>query len=319
MTFARLLATGSCLPEKILTNADLEKMVDTTNEWIVERSGIERRHIAGEGETTLTLAHGAAEKALETARLDPEALDMIIVGTCTPDRVFPSTACLLQDRLGIKKNLIAFDVTAACAGFLYGLNIAEQFIKTGAIQTALVVGSEVLSRIVDWDDRSTCVLFGDGAGCAIVQASDEPGIHASHLHAQGAYKDILYAPNNPILPSGESPYVHMLGREVFKVAVNELGRSALDIVEENQFTTNDIDWLVPHQANIRIIQSVAKKLNLPMEKVILTLADHGNTSTASIPLALDHGIRSGQIKRGQKLLLEAIGGGMAWGSTLLTY
>ena len=321
MSYSKILSTGSYLPEKILTNRDLEKIVDTSDQWIVERTGIQQRHIVAEHETTVSMAHLATLRALESANIPVDDIDLIIVGTCTPDRVFPSSACLLQEKLGIKRAIPCFDLTAACAGFIYGLSIADQFIRQGTIKTALIVGSECLSRVVDWEDRNTCVLFGDGAGVVLLQADEQPGIHACSLHANGCYQDILYLPNDMAAPHlrSASPFVKMLGKEVFKLAVTELGNCAEEILEKNQITSHEIDWLIPHQANLRIISSVAKRLELPLEKVILTVAEHGNTSTASIPLALDAGIRDGRIRRGQKLLLEGIGGGMAWGSALITY
>lgn len=321
MIYSKIIGTGSYLPEKVLTNHDLEKLVDTSNEWIIDRTGIEKRHIAADHETASSMGKAAAQKALEAANINSNELDLIIVGTCTPEKIFPSTACLLQHHLGIEKDLMAFDLTAACAGFLYALSTADQFIRNGLAQYALVVGTEVLSRLIDWSDRTTCVLFGDGAGAVVLKASETPGIHSSHMHAQGKFQDILYVPNKMagVKNEKESPYIHMQGKEVFKVAVDSLGQVATETLEYNQLTGAAIDWLVPHQANIRIITNTAKKLKLPMEKVILTIAEHGNTSAASIPLALDIAVRDGRIKPGHKVLLEAIGGGMAWGSVFLTY
>lgn len=321
MIYSRIAGTGSYLPEKILTNADLEKIVETTDQWIVERTGIRRRHIAGNHETASSLAEIAARRALEAAQITPEQIDMIIVGTTSPDMVFPSAACLLQNRLGIG-GCAAFDLTAACAGFSYGLGIADQYIRTGNKKNVLVVGSELPSRFIDWTDRSTCVLFGDGAGAVILQPSDKPGVHSTHLHANGRYKDLLFMTSS--LPAAhrkteEIPYVKMQGNELYKVIINILGQVIDETLASNNMTTSDVDWLVPHQANIRIIQAVAKKLQLPMERVIVTIEDHGNTSAASIPLALDQGIRDGRIKRGETMLLEGFGGGLAWGSALITY
>ncbi len=322
MTYARITGTGGFLPEKILTNADLEKMVDTTDEWIIDRTGIKTRHIAAENQTTCDLAEAAARRALEAAGIDATALDLIIVATTTPDRVFPSTACLLQDRLGVH-GCPAFDVQAVCTGFVYALAIAEKFIRTGSARCALVIGAETLSRIIDWTDRGTCVLFGDGAGAVILAASDEPGILSTHLHADGQYKDLLtvtagISQGYEQVRSGTA-YMRMQGNEVFKVAVNTLGDIVDETLAANQLQKSDIDWLVPHQANIRIITATAKKLKMPMERVVVTVAEHGNTSAASVPLALDVAVRDGRIKRGDTLLLEAFGGGFTWGSALVRY
>lgn len=321
MNYARILSTGAYLPERAVSNDELAKRVDTSDEWITERTGIKNRHIAADNETTASLATIAAQRALEDGGLDPNDIDLILVGTCTPDRMFPSTACLVQKALGIERNIPAFDLSAACAGFLYGLVVAEQFIQAGTVKNALVIGSEVLSRVVDWSDRRTCVLFGDGAGAVVLQQSDEPGILSRHLHAQGRYEDILYLPNDLAAPQlkEDSPYVRMAGHEVFKLAVTELGNVATETIQHSGTTQEEIDWMIPHQANLRIIKSVAKRLNLPMRKVILTVSEHGNTSSASIPLALDEAIKDGRIQRGQRLLMEAIGGGMTWGSVLLNY
>ena len=322
MTYSRIVGTGSYLPEKVLTNADLEKMVETTDQWIVERTGIRERHIAGDGETTGSMAEQAARQAIEAAGLQPADIDLIILATTTADRVFPSTACLLQDRLGIH-GCPAFDVQAVCTGFVYALAIADKFVRTGAARNALVIGSETLSRIIDWTDRSTCVLFGDGAGAVVIAASDEPGIVSSHLHADGQYKDLLTVPAGisqgyDQVRKGEA-HLNMEGSEVFKVAVNTLGRIVDETLEANQLKKSDIQWLVPHQANIRIITATAKKLGLPMDHVVLTVERHGNTSAASIPLAFDQAVRDGRIKRGETVLMEAFGGGFTWGSVLLKY
>lgn len=318
MIYSKILGTGSYLPEKIVTNFDLEEMVDTTNEWIIERTGIVERRMAGDDENAVTLAEAAAKSALEAAGLLPSDIGMIIVASTTPHMVFPSTACLLQERFGIS-GCPAFDLNAsACAGFMYGLSIADQYIKTGAIKHALVIGSEVMSRVIDWSDRSTCVLFGDGAGAVVLGSSDEPGILSTHLHADGMHKDVLYLPlgtrKNPNVES-----VKMMGNPLFRLAVNILGDLFDETLAANQLEKSAIDWLVPHQANIRIIQSMAKKLSLPMDKVTLTLDKQGNTSSASIPLALDGAIRDGRIKRGQLLMMEGFGGGLAWGSALVRY
>ncbi len=321
MTYSKILGTGGYLPEKILTNADLEKIVDTTSDWIVERTGIHQRHIAAGHETSLTMAEKAARKAMEEAGILPVDIGMIIIATTTPEKMFPSTACLLQQRLGIA-GCPAFDLNStACAGFVYALSIADQFIKNGVIKNALVIGSEVMSRVVDWSDRTTCVLFGDGAGAVIIGASEEPGILSTHLHSDGTYKDVLsltVSLGKP-LDVEEALYIKMTGNQLFKLAVNILGDLFDETLKANSLTKADIDWLVPHQANIRIIQAMAKKLALPLERVAITLEDQGNTSSASIPLALDKAIRDGRIKRGEMLLLEGFGGGLSWGSSLIKY
>ena len=322
MTYARIAGTGSYLPEKILTNADLEKIVETSDEWIVSRTGIRERHIAADHETASGLAEIAARRALAAAGREPDEIDLIIVATTTPDRIFPSTACLLQERLGIS-GCAAFDVQAVCTGFVYALSIADKFVRTGATKRALVVGTETLSRLIDWRDRSTCVLFGDGAGAVVVEAADAPGIISSHLHADGRYKDLLTVPagiseNYERLRSGQA-FVQMQGNEVFKMAVNTLGDIVDETLAANGLPQSHIDWLVPHQANVRIIAATAKKLGLPMDRVVVTVDRHGNTSAASIPLALDEAVRDGRIKRGERVLLEAFGGGFTWGALLLTY
>ncbi len=322
MKHARITGTGGYLPEKVLHNADLEKMVDTTDEWIRERTGIRQRHIAVDGENTVDLAEAASRRAIEAADIDGHDIDLIIVATTTPDRVFPSTACLLQQRLGLHGQT-AFDIQAVCSGFVYALGVADKFIRTGAARCALVVGADTLSRIIDWTDRSTCVLFGDGAGAVILEAGDEPGIVSTHLHADGSYRDLLMVPSGisagyDKVRAGEA-YIQMQGSEVFKVAVNTLERIVDETLVANRLTKNDIDWIVPHQANIRIISATARKLGLPMERVVVTVDTHGNTSAASIPLALDVAVRDGRIKRGETLLLEAFGGGFTWGSALIKY
>ncbi|MDR3492943.1 MAG: ketoacyl-ACP synthase III [Gammaproteobacteria bacterium] len=321
MTYSKILGTGGYLPEKILTNADLEKIVDTTSEWIIERTGIHQRHIAAEHETSLSMAENAARVAMDAAGILPEDIGMIIIATTTPQKMFPSTACLLQQRLGIA-GCPAFDLNStACAGFVYALSIADQFIKNGVIKNALVIGSEVMSRVVDWTDRTTCVLFGDGAGAVIIGASEEPGILSTHLHADGTHKDVLSLTVGFGKPMAveEALYIKMTGNQLFKLAVNILGDLFDETLQANSLEKSDIDWLVPHQANIRIIQAMAKKLALPLERVAITLEDQGNTSSASIPLALDKAIRDGRIKRGEMLLLEGFGGGLAWGSALIKY
>ena len=322
MSHSQIIGTGGYLPEKVLTNADLEKMVETHDAWIRERTGIRERHIAAAEETTCDLAEKAARQAVDAAGIETSEIDLIIIATTTPDQVFPSTACLLQERLGIQ-GCPAFDVQAVCTGFIYALDIADKFIRTGAAKCALVVGAETLSRIIDWKDRGTCVLFGDGAGAVVLRSGDAPGILSSHLHADGRYEPLLRVPAGVSrgyeqLQAGEA-YIHMLGREVFKVAVNTLGSLVEETLHSNGMDHVDIDWLVPHQANYRIIEATAKKLRLPMDKVVVTVGEHGNTSAASIPLALDVAVRDGRIRRGDVLLLEAFGAGFTWGSVLLKY
>lgn len=320
MIYSKIAGTGSYLPEKIMTNADIAERVETSNDWIVERTGIKRRHIAAKDETAATMAEMAAKNAITAANLSPDDIDFIIVATATPDHVFPSVACLLQQRLNIS-SCPAFDIVAACTGFIYGLSIADQFIKAGIYKNVLVVASEIMSRLIDWDDRKTCILFGDGAGAVVLQASESPGILSTHLHADGNYKDLLWVPG---FFTGEKekehpPFIRMQGNEVFRLAVNYLSKVVDEALEANGLSSDKIDWLVPHQANYRIIQAIAKKLNLPLEKVILTVAEQGNTSAASIPLALDTAVRSHKIKRGDHVLLEAFGAGLTWGSALLVY
>jgi len=318
MRYSRILGTGSYAPEKILTNADLEKMVDTTDQWIMERSGISHRHIRGEHDTTASMAEAAAKNALDVAGIDKNKIGLIIVATSTPDQLFPCTAAVIQARLGLNNTLCpAFDVSAACAGFVYALSIADQYIKTGAVDYVLVVGSESLTRLVDWTDRTTCILFGDGAGAVVLGVDAKPGIMSTHLHADGSYGDLLTHIGN--LYTDDPCYLTMRGRETFKVAVNKLGAVIDETLAYNQLETGDIDWLVPHQANLRIIIATAKKLQIPMERVILTIQEYGNTSASSVPIALDTGVRDGRIKRGDNLLLEAFGGGMAWGAALIKY
>lgn len=322
MTFARIAGTGSYLPEKVLTNAEIEAMVDTSDEWIRDRTGIRQRHIAADGETTCDLAERAARAALAMAGRESSDVDLIIIATTTPDQIFPSTACLLQARLDVH-GCCAFDIQAVCTGFVYALGIADKFIRTGAARCALVVGAETISRIIDWTDRGTCVLFGDGAGAVILDASDEPGVRSTHLHADGSYAHLLHVPREDLsdvyTTGGRAGFLTMKGNEVFKMATNTLGRIVDETLAANGLEKRDIDWLVPHQANTRIIAATARKLQLPMERVILTVGTHGNTSAASIPLALDVGVRDGRIKRGDTLLLEAFGGGFTWGSALITY
>lgn len=322
MTYSRIQGTGSYLPEKVLTNQDLESMVETTDQWIQERTGIKKRHIAAEGETTADLGVIAARRAMQMAGKSPDDIDLIIVATTTPDKVFPSTACLIQKRLDIH-GCPAFDVQAVCTGFVYALSIADNFIRAGSAKTALVIGAETLSRIVDWTDRSTCVLFADGAGAVVLEASEEPGILSTHLHADGSYEHLLHVPRGisegyELLKKGEA-YIYMKGNEVFKMAVNTLGRIADETLAANNYDKSQIDWLVPHQANTRIIHATAKKLKLPIDRVVVTVDQHGNTSAASVPLALDTAVRDGRIKRGESVILEAFGGGFTWGSALLKF
>jgi 3-oxoacyl-[acyl-carrier-protein] synthase-3 len=319
MMYSRVIGTGSYLPEKILTNRDLEQMVDTSDEWIRSRTGIAQRHIATDDQMASDLALNASREAMKAAKVDAGEIDLIIVATTTPDVIFPSTACILQDKLGVK-DCAAFAVQAVCSGFIYALATADMFIRAGKYRTALVVGAEVYSRILDWSDRSTCVLFGDGAGAVVLTRSDRPGIISSHLHADGSYKDILTAPGS--FSRGRiqgSPFVMMEGNAVFKFAIKVLEDVVREALAENNLEVSDIDWLIPHQANIRIIISTAKKLGLPMEKVVATLDKHGNTSAASIPLALDVAVRDGRIQSGQHVLLEGVGGGFTWGAVLISW
>lgn len=316
--YSKILGTGSYLPEKILTNQDLESMMDTSDEWITARTGIKRRHIAHEDDTTAGLAIHAAKRALESAGIEAHYVDMVIVATATSDDAFPSTASRVQHALGMR-HIAAFDVSAACAGFNHGLSIADQYIKTGFAQCVLVIGCEMLTRTVDWSDRTTCVLFGDGAGALVLGASHTPGILSTHLHCDGSQHHILFAPNTVVQKKAASPYVQMEGREVFRHAVTRLGELIDETLGAHNLSKKDIDWLIPHQANMRIIQAMAKKMDMPMEKVIITLQHQGNTSSASIPLALDIAIRDGRVQRGDLMLLESFGGGLVWGSALIRY
>ncbi len=323
MTYSRIIGTGSYLPERVLTNAELETMVDTTDEWIVTRTGIRERRIAAPDQTTSDLSYEAALRAMDAAGVTPDDIDFIAVGTTTPDLVFPSTAVLLQKRLGLR-HVGAMDVNAACTGFLYALSIADKWIRVGDAKRALVIGAECLTRLVDWNDRATCVLFGDGAGAVVLEAADEPGILSTHIHANGDHVDLLRtragisagfdhdAPNSGIA-------IEMKGNEVFKVAVRTLGRIVDETLDANGMDKSELDWLVPHQANLRIISATANKLDMPMERVVLTVERHGNTSAASVPLALDEAVRDGRIQRGQNILMEAFGGGFTWGSALVRY
>lgn len=319
--YARIAGTGSYLPDNRLANTDLDPALDTSDAWIFERTGIRARRIAGDHESVASMAKIASERALEAAELQANDIDMIIIATCSPENFFPSSACLLQALLGIEAAIPAFDLSAACAGFVYALVTGEQFIKSGAVKNVLIVGSETMSRVVDWTDRKTCVLFGDGSGAVILQASPEPGVMCSKLHAQGSFKDLLVLPNEKTSRHLNlvTPYVQMRGNEVFKIAVRSLEKVVEDILRENGIAKTDIQWLVPHQANLRIIAAMAKKLDMNLERVILTIAEHGNTSSASIPLALDTGIRDGRIQRGHNVLLESFGGGLTWGAALIRY
>jgi 3-oxoacyl-[acyl-carrier-protein] synthase-3 len=320
MMKSRIIGTGSYLPERVVSNADLEKIMDTTDEWIRERTGISRRHYAAEGETTVDMAEHAARRAIDAAGISPADIDLIVFATATPDLVFPNCGTLLQARLGCTGSP-AFSVEAACSGFIYALSIADKFVRAGESRRALVVGSETLSRITDFSDRTTSILFADGAGAVVLGASEEAGILSTHLHSDGSYKDLLYCTGGVSKgyepDSGNRAVIRMAGRETFKVAVTMLGNSVDEVLAKNGLAKSAISWLVPHQANIRIIQAVAKKLDLPMERVIVTVQDHGNTSAASVPLALDAGVRDGRIKPGDLILLEAFGGGFTWGAALV--
>lgn len=317
--YSKIIGTGSYLPSGLLTNADLEKRVETSDAWIVERTGIRERHIAGEGELTSDLALRASEKAIEAAGIDPAEIGLIVVATTTPDRVFPSTACILQAKLGIENGSPAFDVQAVCSGFVYALTVADKFIKSGQVKTALVVGAETLSRITDWNDRTNCILWGDGAGAVVLQGGQEPGIISTHIHADGRYQDLLFVDGGVSLKKEGECYMRMSGNAVFKMAVNTLDAIVDETLEANGMSKSDIDWLVPHQANIRIIQATAKKLGMGLDNVVVTVDRHGNTSAASIPLAFDTAVRDGRIKRGETVLMEAFGGGFTWGSVLLEF
>ncbi len=319
MSFSRIVGTGRYLPVKTLTNQELERTIDTSDEWIFSRTGIRERRVAADDEFASDLALQASRRALEAAGVEPADLDLIIVATTTPDVVFPSTACILQSKLGAGP-CPAFDVQAVCSGFVYGLATADLFVRAGRCRQALVVGAEVYSRILDWTDRGTCVLFGDGAGAVVIRASDEAGILSTHLHADGRYHDILSVPGH--VSGGQvrgRPFVSMDGAAVFKFAVKVLYEVAQEALKENGLQVSDLDWLIPHQANMRIIEATAKRLGLPLERVVITVERHANTSAASIPLALDEAVRDGRIRRGQHVLLEGVGGGFTWGSVLLRY
>ena len=317
MTYARIAGTGGYLPERILTNADLERMVDTSSQWIVERTGIRERHLAGADELTSDLAAAASRMALQAAGVAPDEVDLIIVATTTPDLVFPSTACILQAKLGVTNGSPAFDVQAVCSGFIYALAVANNFIRAGQARCALVVGAETLSRITDWTDRTNCILWGDGAGAAVLVASPEPGILSTHLHADGQHRELLRTSGG--VSSGGTACVRMEGNAVFRVAVKTLDAIVDETLAAHSLQKSDVHWLVPHQANIRIIQATAKKLGMGMEQVVVTVDRHGNTSAASIPLALDTAVRDGRIRQGDLLLMEAFGGGFTWGSALVQW
>ena len=318
MTFARIVGTGCYLPPKVVTNDELAAKVETSDAWIRERTGIRQRHIADPSQASSDLALEASRRALEAAGLAAGDLDMIVVATSTPDYVFPSTACLLQAKLGAKGGA-AFDVQAVCSGFLYGLATADSFIRAGTVRNVLVVGAEVFSRILDWNDRATCVLFGDGAGAVVLAASDTPGIHASVLHADGSYADILSVPGN--VCGGAitgSPFLQMQGNQVFKIAVKVLDEAAREVVAKAGMQLSDVDWLIPHQANVRILEATAKRVGLPRDRLVVTVDHHANTSAASVPLALDEYVRAGKIRPGQRVMLEGVGGGFTWGAALVT-
>ena len=322
MIYPRIAGTGSSLPDRIVTNSELAQSVETSDTWIRERTGIRQRHIVDDAESTCDLAERATRRALESAQIDPSALDLIVVGTTTPDRIYPSTACRLQARLGAG-GCPAFDVQAVCTGFVYALGIAEKFFRAGSVRRALVVGADTHSRLLDWSDRTTCVLFGDGAGAVVLEASESPGVMSTHLHADGSYEPLLYVDGGTPRGAGRiadgGAYTKMQGNEVFKVAVRTLHRIVDETLAANGMERSDVDWLIPHQANIRIIEATARKLRMPIDKVIVTLAEQGNTSAASVPLALDTAVRDGRVQRGHLLLLEAFGGGFTWGSALVRY
>jgi len=319
MTYSKIIGTGSYLPERIVTNQELESRISTSDEWIVSRTGIEARHVAADDEITSDLALKAAQRAMESAGVGPTDIDLIIVATTTPDMVFPSTACILQDKLGIKQGA-AFDVQAVCTGFIYALAVADKFIASGAHRCALVVGAEVFSRLLDWNDRRTCVLFGDGAGAVVIKQSDQPGIYSSHLHSDGSYGHILRVGGG--IAEGKvrgNPFLEMDGQAVFKLAVRVLDECSREALDHNGYKGSDLDWFVPHQANLRIINATADKMKVPRDRVVTTVARQGNTSAASVPLALDKAVRDGRIQPGHLVLLEGVGGGMTWGSILLRW
>ena len=313
MSFSKIIATGSYLPSSILTNQDLEKRLDTSDDCLTSRTGIKQRHIIGDEEKTSDMAYEAAIKAIKAAKIDANSIDLIIVATTTPDKVFPSTACTLQSKLGIEE-CPAFDIQAVCSGFIYALSVADKYIKTNSARTVLVVGADAMSTITDYSDRGNAILWGDGAGAVILKASQEPGILSTHIHAQGKYEDLLHVPRKS---DEKKDTIDMVGNQVFKIAVNTLDRIVDETLDANNLKKTDIDWLVPHQANIRILEATAKKLSMGMDKVIVTIDRHGNTSAASIPLALDEGIKTNKILPNQLILMEAFGGGFTWGSALI--
>jgi 3-oxoacyl-[acyl-carrier-protein] synthase III len=317
--YSKVIGTGGYLPEEVRTNHDISQHVDTSDIWIFERTGIKSRHIAAASETAASMAEIAARQAIDAAQIAADEIDLIIVATGTPDRVYPSTACLLQQRLGIK-NCVGFDIQAACSGSIFGLSVADQYIKSGAAKTVLIVGSEVCSRLIDWTDRGTCILFGDGAGAILLRATDEAGVLSTHIHSDGEYEELLYCSNPQAThDKNEDGFIKMRGNEVFKVAVNTLGRIVDETLAANNMDKAEISWLVPHQANIRIIEATAKKLKMSMEQVVVTLENQGNTSSASVLLAFNEAVRDGRIQRGQVVLLEAFGAGFTWGSALIRY
>ena len=318
MNYTQIIGCGGYLPERIMHNAELENLVETSDEWIRSRTGISQRHIAREDETTSDMAFNASLRAMDMAAVNPDSIDLVIVATSTPDLIYPSTACLLQKKLGLRNGSAAFDVQAVCSGFIYALSIADKFIRAGETRRALVIGADMNSRILDWTDRSTCVLFGDGAGAVVLGSGDNPGIYKTLLHADGSYSDYLKVPSGVSAPTAD-PFIRMRGNEVFKFAVQKMDEIVDETLEDTGLTKQDIDWLVPHQANQRIISATAKKLGVSMDEVIMTVAEHGNTSAASIPLALDTGVRDGRIRQGNVILMEAVGGGFTWGSALLRY
>ncbi|HCB68187.1 MAG TPA: 3-oxoacyl-ACP synthase [Methylophilaceae bacterium] len=317
MIYSKIIGTGGYLPEKILNNRDLEKMFETTDEWITTRTGIKERHIVSAHQYTSDLAVEASKKAIEVSGINPNKIDLIIVATTTPDKIFPSTACIVQTKLGLSL-CPAFDIQAVCSGFVYALSVADNFIKTGSAKCVLVIGADTMSRITDYSDRSNAILWGDGGGAVLLEASDQPGILSTHIHADGAYEKLLQVPSGVSHQKGKAT-IEMQGNQVFKIAVNTLDSIVDETLEINELEKSDIDWLVPHQANIRILEATAKKLNMSMDRVIVTIDRHGNTSAASIPLALDTAIREDKIKRGETLLMEAFGGGFTWGSALIKY
>lgn len=318
-----MAGTGSYLPERVMTNKDFEGIVDTSDEWIRERTGIKRRHIAADDQKASDLGLEAARRAMQMADVSESDIDLIIVATSTPDKVFPSTACIIQRRLGVS-GFAAFDVNAACSGFIYALDVADRFMRTGGSKCVLVIGTEIYSRILDWTDRTTCVLFGDGAGAVVLTAADQPGILSTHIHSDGKHEELLHVPNDRDASEGHEdqdsgPFIRMKGNEVFRAAVGVLGSIATETLSVNNVDPHEIAWLIPHQANLRIITAAARKLDLPMERVVVTVDEHANTSSASIPLALDVAVRDGRIKRGDLLLLEAFGAGFTWGSALVRF